>query len=199
MDKMSQIKELNAKWLAECVCVLRATATQGVPGDGNVNAEIVFIGEAPGAREDKEGVPFVGSAGKFLSEMLAGINMKREDVYITNIVKYRPPENRDPSSTEITACSAWLEEEIKLIKPTLIILLGRHAMNHFFPNKKISEEHGVVSVAPLFSRRQHFLPLYHPAAALYNGSLRTVLKEDFKRIPHILKNISQEGQCDRDF
>ena len=195
MDKVTQLKKLNTDWLTECTCDLRTTAIQGVLGDGNVNAEVVFIGEAPGAREDKEGRPFIGAAGKFLAEMLADINMKREDVYITNIVKYRPPENRDPSAAEIAACSAWLEEEIKLIEPTLIVFLGRHAMNHFFPKKKISEEHGVVSVAPLFGKLQHFLPLYHPAAALYNGSLRATLKEDFKKIPRILKNIARGKPC----
>jgi len=189
--------ELNTKWLTECTCTLRSTATQGVLGDGNANAEIIFIGEAPGAREDKEGQPFVGAAGKFLAEMLADIKMTREDVYITNIVKYRPPENRDPTTAEIDACSEWLAEEIKIVDPTLVVLLGRHAMNHFFPDKKISLEHGVVSVASLFGKRQYFLPLYHPAAALYNGSLRTVLKEDFKKIPRILKNITKENPCAR--
>ena len=195
MDKATQLKELNTKWLAECTCGLRTTAIQGVPGDGNANAEVVFIGEAPGAREDKEGRPFIGVAGKFLAEMLADINIKREDVYITNIVKYRPPENRDPSAAEIAACSAWLEEEIKLIEPTLIVFLGRHAMNHFLPDKKISAEHGVASTLPLFGKIQHVLPLYHPAAALYNGSLRATLKEDFEKIPRILKNIARGKQC----
>ncbi len=197
MKKAVQLKELNTKWLDECACELRTTAIQGVPGDGNPNAEIVFIGEAPGTREDKEGRPFIGAAGKFLAEMLVDIKMKREDVYITNIIKYRPPENRDPSPAEIAACASWLEGEIKLIEPTLIVFLGRHAMNHFFPDKKISEEHGVVSVVPLFGKLQHFLPLYHPAAALYNGSLRIVLKEDFKKIPRILKNIAKENPCAR--
>lgn len=195
MSKGAKLKELNIKWLAGCACKLRATATQGVPGGGNANAEVVFIGEAPGAQEDKQGRPFVGAAGKFLAEMLTEIKMKREDVYITNIVKYRPPENRDPSPAEIASCSAWLAEEIKLIEPTLIVLLGRHAMNHFFPDKKISLEHGVVSIAPLFGKRQYFLPLYHPAAALYNGSLRTTLKEDFKKIPRTLKNIAKGNPC----
>lgn len=195
MDKTTKLKELNTKWLVECTCELRATAIQGVPGDGNVNADVIFIGEAPGAREDKEGRPFIGAAGKFLAEMLTEIKMKREDVYITNIVKYRPPENRDPSPKEIASCAPWLEEEIKLIEPALIVFLGRHAMNHFFPDKKISEEHGVVSTAPLFGKLQHFLPLYHPAAALYNGSLRATLKEDFKKIPRILKNIARGKEC----
>ncbi|MHB1118059.1 MAG: uracil-DNA glycosylase [Minisyncoccota bacterium] len=193
MDKRVRLKKLTDAWLAECTCELRVTATQGVPGNGNADAEIVFIGEAPGAREDREGQPFIGSAGKFLEEMLADIGMKREDVYITNIVKYRPPNNRDPKPEEIAACAEWLEGEIKIINPTLVVFLGRHAMNHFFPDKKISAEHGAVSVAQLFGKRQHFLSLYHPAAALYNGSLRITLKEDFKKIPRILKMIAREN------
>ena len=132
MKRELALKQLHEKCLHDCACILRKTATQGVPGDGNANAKIVFIGEAPGAKEDKEGRPFVGSAGKFLAEMLGSIKMKREDIYITNIVKYRPQENRDPTAKEIADCAKWLEEEIKLIDPTLIVFLGRHSMNHFF-------------------------------------------------------------------
>lgn len=188
MNKTNTLKKLHEKWLSECTCALRVTTTQGVPGDGSANAQVVFIGEAPGAREDKDGRPFVGSSGKFLAEMLESIKMKREDVYITNIVKYRPPENRDPTPKEIADCAKWLEEEIKLIDPALIVFLGCHSMNHFFPKEKISEAHGVVLSANHFGKIRHFLPLYHPAAALYNGSLREVLKKDFKKIPFILKN-----------
>lgn len=196
MSKADELKKLHKKWLAECQCELRKTATQGVPGDGNANAQIVFIGEAPGAKEDKEGRPFIGSAGKFLAEMLESIKMKREDIYITNIVKYRPPENRDPTPKEIADCAAWLEDEINLIDPTLIIFLGRHSMNHFFPKEKISEVHGVLLTDNHFGKVRNFLPLYHPAAALYNGSLRDVLKTDFKRIPKILKMLEKESLCD---
>ena len=189
MTKADELKKLHTKWLLECTCELRKTAIQGVPGDGNADAQIVFIGEAPGAREDKEGRPFIGSAGKFLAEMLESIKMKREDIYITNIVKYRPPENRDPTPREIADCAQWLEDEIKLIDPTLIVFLGRHSMNHFFPDEKISEAHGVVLTANHFGKVRNFLPLYHPAAALYNGSLREVLKKDFKMIPRILRKL----------
>ncbi len=196
MNKFDELKKLHEKWLLECPCKLKNSATQGVPGDGNADAQIVFIGEAPGAKEDKEGRPFIGAAGKFFTEMLESIKIKREDVYITNIVKYRPPENRDPLPSEIADCARWLEEEINLIEPTLIVFLGRHAMNHFFPAEKISEAHGVVLVAKHFGKLYHFLPLYHPAAALYNGSLREVLKTDFKKIPKILKMIEREGLCD---
>ncbi|MBI5799044.1 MAG: uracil-DNA glycosylase [Candidatus Yonathbacteria bacterium] len=190
MNKADALKKLNAKWLAECTCELCNTATQGVLGDGNANAQIVFIGEAPGAREDKEGRPFIGSAGKFLAEMLESISMKREDIYITNIVKYRPPENRDPSPAEIAECTPWLEEEIKLIDPLLIVFLGRHSMNHFFPNEKISSVHGALLTGSHFGKVRNFLPLYHPAAALYNGSLREVLKKDFENIPRIIKKLN---------
>lgn len=189
MSKAEALKKLHKKWKQECTCKLRRTATQGIPGDGSANAKIVFIGEAPGAREDKEGHPFIGSAGKFLAEMLESIKMKREDIYITNIVKYRPPENRDPTPKEIAECAPWLAEEIKLIDPLLIVFLGRHSMNHFFPKEKISEAHGVVLTANHFGKVRNFLPLYHPAAALYNGSLREVLKKDFKMIPRILKKL----------
>lgn len=189
MNKADELRNLNEKWLLKCQCKLRTTATQGVPGHGNANTKIVFIGEAPGAKEDKEGRPFVGAAGKFLDELLESIKMKRGDIYITNIVKYRPPENRDPLPEEISACAKWLEEEIKLIDPALIVFLGRHSMNHFFPEEKISAAHGKIMVAEKFGKVRHFLPLYHPAAALYNGSLREVLKEDFKKIPLILKNV----------
>ena len=201
MDNRQQLKNIHEKWLKKCQCELRKTAIQGVPGDGNPNAKIVFVGEAPGKKEDELGVPFVGAAGKFLTEMLGEIKMKREDIYITNIVKYRPPENRDPSPEEKSACRAWLIEELNLIEPKLIVFLGRHAMNDFFPDQKISEVHGKLITAfpkvgpwaPLRSDlfpAAHFLPLYHPAAALYNGGLRETLKKDFKKIPKILKKIS---------
>lgn len=189
MNKDTELKELHKKWLQECACELRKSATQGVPGDGSANAQIVFIGEAPGAKEDREGHPFVGSAGKFLAEMLESIKMKREDIYITNIVKYRPPENRDPTAKEIADCAKWLEEEIKLIDPLLIVFLGRHSMNHFFPKEKISDTHGVLLTGNYFGKVRNFLPLYHPAAALYNGSLREVLKKDFQKIPKFLKKL----------
>ncbi len=191
-----QLKKIHNKWLEKCTCTLRATATQGVPGDGNPNAQIVFIGEAPGAQEDKGGKPFVGAAGKFLNELLESIKMRREDIYITNIVKYRPPNNRDPLPEEIAACKEWLEEEIDFIQPALIVFLGRHAMNQFFPELKISDAHGKVITAKKFAKCHYFLPLYHPAAALYNGSLRDVLKDDFKKIPLALKMIATKNKCE---
>jgi DNA polymerase len=191
MNKREQLDELNKYWNENCKCELRNTATQAVFGDGNEDADIVFIGEAPGKNEDIDGKPFVGRAGQFLSEMLQSIGMKREDIYITNIVKYRPPNNRDPEPSEKEACNDWLVNEIKIINPKLIIFLGRHSMTRFFPTERISDIHGklLIKNTPEFGR-MHFLPLYHPAAALYNGGMRETLIKDFKKIPKALEKIN---------
>ncbi len=192
MATLEQLRVLHEKWAQANTCELKATATQPVFGDGNPDADIVFIGEAPGKNEDLQGVPFVGAAGKFLGEMLESIKMKREDIYITNIVKYRPPNNRDPEPEEKEACKDWLHEELAAIKPKLIIFLGRHSMNHFFPDLKISQAHGklIIKTIPGISTK-YFLPLYHPAAALYNGGLREELLTDFAKIPLTLKKIAE--------
>jgi uracil-DNA glycosylase len=187
------LPEIHAYWKTHCTCALKETATQPVPGDGNPHAEVVFIGEAPGKKEDEEGRPFIGAAGKFLAEMLASIGMKREDVYITNIVKYRPPNNRDPEPQEKEDCKEWLHQELAAIKPKLIVFLGRHSMNHFFPLEKISQVHGKLMIKQIEGMStKYFLPLYHPAAALYNGGLREELMKDFRKIPLALKKIAGE-------
>ncbi|MEK9174221.1 MAG: uracil-DNA glycosylase, partial [Patescibacteria group bacterium] len=142
MTQAEKLLALHTKYAAENSCTLKATATRAVFGSGNPEADIVFIGEAPGKKEDETGIPFVGAAGKFLDEMLARASLKREDIYITNIVKYRPPENRDPTPEEIAACESWLHEEISTIKPAVIVSLGRYSLNHFIPDVKISEVHG---------------------------------------------------------
>jgi len=192
MDKQEKLASLHKKWMEECTCELKETATQAVSGTGNAYAEIVFIGEAPGKSEDKTGKPFVGAAGKFLDEMLGYIDLKREDIYITNIVKYRPPNNRDPLPTEKAACREWLLDEIKIISPKLIVFLGRHAMNNFFPDLQIGSAHGKLLVKPFKGMStKYFFPLYHPAAALYDGSMREVLISDFKKIPKVLKEIEK--------
>ncbi len=192
MPRSEQLLELHKKYHTENKCELKKTATQPVFGNGNPDSEIVFIGEAPGKKEDETGIPFVGAAGKFLAEMLASIGMKREDIYITNIVKYRPPENRDPTLLEKEQCADWLRAELELIKPKLIVFLGRHSMNHFFPDLKISDAHGKLIQTKLHDfPTTNFLPLYHPAAALYNGGLRNELLKDFKKIPRILKKIKK--------
>lgn len=192
MRKEKELEKLNKKMLACGKCILRSQCKQVVPGSGSANAEIMFIGEAPGKKEEELGVPFVGAAGKFLDEMLAVIKLKREDVYITNTVKCRPPENRDPTSEEKAACWSWLEGQIKIIQPKLIITLGRHSMNLFLPDKKISEVHGkaIKRNYPGLGE-QTFFTLYHPAAALYNGGLRETLIKDFKKIPKVLKLINK--------
>ena len=190
MNKGSKLNALHQRWFEDCQCELKTSATQPVPGYGNPDSKVVFIGEAPGKKEDETGIPFVGAAGKFLDEMLESINMKRKDIYITNIVKYRPPSNRDPLPEEKNACRDWLHEELNLINPQLIIFLGRHSMQDFFPGEKISQIHGKL-LKKKFQKINcnYFLPLYHPAAALYNGGMRQTLIADFQKIPKILKKI----------
>jgi uracil-DNA glycosylase family 4 len=168
---------------------LRDGATRLVFAEGSEDAGIVFIGEAPGKKEDEIGLPFVGAAGKLLNQMLETIGLKREDVYITNIVKYRPPENRDPTTEEKEAFWPYLMRQLDVIKPKLVVTLGRHSMEYFLPKQKISAIHGEPKRVQLGEMEQWVLPLYHPAAALYNGGMRETLFEDFSKIPAILKNI----------
>lgn len=164
---------------------LRQSATQLVFGDGNPDAELVFIGEAPGKNEDIQGKPFVGAAGKFLDEMLAMIDLKRPDVYITNIVKYRPSGNRDPYPDEKQIFLPYLKSQLEVIQPVLVVTLGRHSLNCFLPDLSISQCHG----QPKRFKDQVYLPLFHPAAALYNGSMRQTLIDDFALIPAIIEKI----------
>ncbi len=186
LAKQQQLDELKAKIAASGITPeLRDQATQLVFGAGSPSADIVFIGEAPGKNEDMQGEPFVGAAGKFLNEMLDGIGLKREDMYITNIVKYRPPHNRDPLPEEKDAFLPFLQEQIAIIKPKLIVTLGRHSMDVLLPGLKISQVHG----QPKRYKGQVYLPLFHPAAALYNGGMRQTLVEDFARIPTILEKL----------
>ena len=183
--------------LACSACILRKACSRVVPGEGSAETEILFIGEAPGKKEDETGRPFVGAAGKFLDEMLGIIHLKRENIYIANICKCRPPENRDPLPEEITTCWPWLLEQIKIIQPKLIVTLGRHSMERFLPSagrqKKISQLHGtlIIKTIPEIGK-QNFYTLYHPAAALYNGSMRETLIQDFKKIPKILEKIKKD-------
>jgi len=165
--------------------VLREGATQLVFGDGNPDAEIVFIGEAPGKNEDLQGKPFIGAAGKFLDEMLAMIGFSRDTIYITNIVKYRPPNNRDPLPDEKAAFLPYLESQLEVMQPKLVVTLGRHSLNCFLPDLSISQVHG----QPKRYKGRVFLPLFHPAAALYNGGMRQTLIDDFALIPLILQKL----------
>ncbi|PIP28217.1 MAG: uracil-DNA glycosylase [Candidatus Moranbacteria bacterium CG23_combo_of_CG06-09_8_20_14_all_35_22] len=193
MSKQILLEKLNEKILACQKCALRATCQQVVPGEGSANAKILFIGEGPGKKEDELGRPFVGSAGRFLDEMLEIIKLKREDIYIANVVKCRPPENRDPLPEEAITCWPWLLEQIKTIQPKLIVTLGRHSMERFLPNQKISQMHGtlVIKTIPEIGK-QNFYTLYHPAATLYNGSMRETLIADFQKIPKVLEKIERE-------
>jgi len=188
-------KTLEEKIKACRKCHLRDTCLSVVPGEGDINADIMFIGEGPGENEDKQGRPFVGAAGKFLEEMLSMIGKKREEVFITNVLKCRPPGNRDPLPEEVEACWPWLLEQIKIIKPKLIVLLGRHAMERFLPNQKISRIHGTAVRCEIPEvGKQVFYVLYHPAAALYQGSLREILINDFKKIPKVVAAIEKSNQ-----
>lgn len=183
-QKQQELDKIKQQILDDKVCPeLAAGATQLVFGDGQADASVVFIGEAPGKNEDLQGLPFVGAAGKFLNEMLAAIGLKRSDVYITNIVKYRPPENRDPFPDEKAAFLPYLKNQLDIISPKLVVTLGRHSMEVLLPPElKISQCHG----QPKRYRGQVYLPLFHPAAALYNGSMRQTLIDDFLKIPAIL-------------
>jgi uracil-DNA glycosylase family 4 len=187
-DKQTQLDKLKDKIIADKICPeLAEQATQLVFGDGNPDTDMVFIGEAPGKNEDLQGKPFVGAAGKFLNQLLEMIKITREDVYITNIVKYRPPNNRDPLPEEKSAFMPFLDQQLTIIQPKLVITLGRHSLNCFLPQLVISEVHG----QPKRFKDRVYLPLFHPAAALYNGGLRQVLIDDFVRIPTILNQISK--------
>ncbi len=187
-DKTAELEEIKEEILEQNVgSNLAKTATQLVYGDGSARADIVFIGEAPGRNEDIQGKPFVGAAGKFLDEMLNLINLDRNQVYITNIVKYRPPSNRDPLDSEKQEFLPYLTKQLAVIKPKLIVTLGRHSTNCFLPDVQISKCHG----QPKRYQGKVYLPLYHPAAALYNGQMRQTLIDDFLLIPQILKKINK--------
>lgn len=185
-SKQEQLDELKARIEAANVTPeLKAQATQLVFGDGSAEADIVFIGEAPGKNEDDQGKPFVGAAGRFLNEMLEMIKLQRTDIYITNIVKYRPPNNRDPLPEEKAEWLPYLQEQLAIIQPKLIVTLGRHSMDVLLPGLKISQVHG----QPKRYKDHVYLPLFHPAAALYNGGMRQTLIDDFALIPNILQKI----------
>ncbi len=178
--KQQLIDELVTEIVDQKVCAdLAASATQLVVGSGNLDADVLFIGEAPGKKEDEQGLPFVGASGRFLDEMLAAADMKRDDVYITNIVKYRPPNNRDPLPEEKRAFWPYLLRQIEIIHPKVVITLGRHSGACFIPNLHISREHGKARRVRFHKHEFLVIPLYHPAAALYNGSMRQTLIDDF--------------------
>lgn len=179
-------------------CPLFRERTNTVPGEGNPRAEILFIGEGPGKNEDEQGKPFVGQAGKFLNELIGLIGKKREDIFIANVVKCRPPGNRDPYPEEVKACWPYLKRQVKLINPKLIVTLGRHSMDRFLPGMKISQIHGQAKRREIEEMgKLIFYPIYHPAAALYNPNLRDVLINDFKRIPAVLREIDKINHSEK--
>lgn len=192
-NKQTLLDQIKADILKNNVCPdLAKNATNLVMGDGNPNAEIAFIGEAPGKNEDLQGLPFVGAAGKFLNEMLASIKMDRSDVYITNIVKYRPPNNRDPLPEEKKAFWPYLLHQLEAIDPSIIVTLGRHSMEYFLPDKKISQIHGEPKRITFGEKKLIIVPLFHPAAALYNGGMRQTLMDDFEKLPKIIEILKKE-------
>lgn len=196
-DKQTRLNQIATDITDKNICPdLAKTATNLVMGDGSLDAEIVFIGEAPGKNEDLQGLPFVGAAGKFLDEMLASIGLERTDVYITNIVKYRPPNNRDPLPEEKQAFWPYLVRQIQIIQPKILITLGRHSMEYFLPNKRISQIHGEPKRVVFGDQKLVILPLFHPAAALYNGAMRQTLIDDFSAIPQVIKLIKESKEVE---
>jgi uracil-DNA glycosylase family 4 len=184
---MSELETLHEQIRVCTLCKLHAGRTNAVPGEGPARADIMFIGEAPGFHEDKQGRPFVGAAGQFLEELLASIDLQREDVFITNVIKCRPPANRDPETDEIEACRDYLDQQIELIQPKMIVTLGRFSMARYFPKAKISQIHGQAKKMDGVI----YYPMYHPAAALHQPSLRRTVQEDMKRIPQLLADIDR--------
>ncbi len=179
---MSTLSELYGEITRCHQCEIAKYRTKVVPGEGAEDADIMFIGEAPGWHEDQQGRPFVGPAGLYLDELLASINLKREQVYIANVIKCRPLGNRDPLPAEIHNCRKWLERQIELIRPKMIVTLGRYSMAMFFPGKSISKIHGTAQ------KRDNIIyyAMYHPAAALHQQSLRWAIEEDMLKIPSLL-------------
>jgi DNA polymerase len=183
--------EAMAKEICQCQrCGLYKNATRSVPGEGDPHAEIMFIGEGPGFNEDQTGRPFCGAAGNFLTQLITSIGLKREDVYITNIVKHRPPGNRDPLPDEIEACKPWLDKQLEIIKPKVIVTLGRYSMARFFPNQTISRIHGQSQKCGGYT----CFAMYHPAAALHQGNLRATIQDDILKLPKILEDMKKREQ-----
>ncbi len=171
-------------------CPLALTRTKAVPGEGPANADLMLIGEGPGMNEDKQGRPFVGASGQFLTELLQQAGYKREEVFITNVVKCRPPGNRDPQPNEISACAEYLDRQIAVINPKVIVTLGRFSMARYFPGAKISAIHGQAK----YIDGRTIVPMFHPAAALHQPALRQNIEEDFRKLKQIIANVSKPTQ-----
>jgi DNA polymerase len=186
-EKLAELNKIATEIKSYKGLEIAKNATQAVPGEGDPDAEVMFIGEAPGFNEDKQGRPFVGQAGKLLEKMLIGIlQLDRKDVYITNIVKFRPPDNRDPFDDEIEACRVWLDQQIQIIKPKIIVTLGRFSMAKFIPGVTISRVHGQPKYIDFLQRKYIVFPMYHPAAALRAGEVMNQFKLDFEKLKSLL-------------
>ena len=193
MNSSETLQEV-AKQVSVCEkCSLHFSRKLAVPGEGPANSEIMFIGEGPGFYENEQGRPFVGQAGKLLDDLLAAIHLKRADVFITNVVKCRPPGNRDPLPDELAACSDYLDRQIEAIQPRIIVTLGRYSMAKFLPNARISNVHGQAS----WVKGRLVVPMYHPAAALHQPSLKPALEKDFTRLPEYIKQANNAQQAAR--
>lgn len=182
MGSQEELQAVAAEVMQCTACILHHSRKKAVPGEGPADAELVFIGEGPGFHENEQGRPFVGAAGKFLEDLLASIDLTREQVFICNVVKCRPPGNRDPQDEEIDACADYLERQIRAINPKVIVTLGRFSMGRYFPNARISAIHGQAREI----NGRLIVPMYHPAAALHQPSLRRVVEEDFARLPELI-------------
>jgi DNA polymerase len=194
-DAAARLEEMARKIRVCTACGLHKGRTVGVPGDGPASAEVLFIGEAPGFYEDKQGRPFVGQAGKFLQELLGSIGWKREEVFVTNTVKCRPPNNRDPLPDEMDTCQRlWLNNQIEAINPKLIVTLGRFSLTRLFPQMTISRARGRI----LEKDGITVYPVYHPAAALHQQRLREVIEDDFKRLPEVLEQARTKANAQAD-
>lgn len=191
MNKEELLNEVEKKVAVCRKCLLYKTATNPVPGNGSFEAEIIFIGESPGFHEDKLGIPFCGAAGKLLDKLLFSIGLDRSKVFVANMLKHRPPDNRDPSLEEMQACQEYLDEQIKIISPKVIVALGRFSMAKFYPYGKISVDHGKGRIIEYNGQKYIFIPMYHPAAALRAGAVDTQLREDFKKMPEEIRRLEK--------
>lgn len=191
MEKKEELRKLKENMEADKNLPLWQEATQLVFGEGNPDADIYCLGEAPGFHEDRLGRPFVGQAGKLLDALIKSIGLEREEVYISNVVRYRPPQNRDPQPEEIFAFQPYVDREIEIIKPKVIVTLGRFSMNKFLPGVKISQVHGKARIVDWNGKKVMVVPMYHPAAALRASAIMQQLKEDFKMIPEAVKKAEE--------
>jgi len=195
-DRAAKLEAIAERIRACTECRLHENTTNAVPGYGDVNAEILFIGEAPGFHEDQQGLPFVGRSGRYLDYLLDLIGMKREQVFIANMVKHRPPENRDPLADELAACKHFLDEQFAVIDPLVVATLGRFSMEYFLSNRyKISKAHG----QPVYREGRAIYPMFHPAAALRNPGLRWDMEADIKKLPDIVAEVKRRREDDDDF